>query len=162
MGKFRYLDNRFDNFFKYVKVLIPTKIVCIMKFSTRTTYGLRAMIRLARYKDKISLSLPSIAKQEGISLGYLERLFVDLKKAGLVKAIKGAKGGYSLVRPASQIKVFDIVKALEGRMSPFHCLDEKGKIYCHASCRCGATKVLIKVQEAVNKTLRGINLSELV
>ncbi len=133
-----------------------------MMFSTRTTYGLRAMIRLARYKGKVNLSLPSIAKQENISLGYLERLFADLKKAGLIKAVKGAKGGYSLTKPANQIQVFDIIKALEGKMSPFHCLDEKGKIYCQASCNCGATKVLVKVQSAVNKTLRGIRLNELI
>ena len=133
-----------------------------MMFSTRTTYGLRAMIRLAGHKDKTNLSLPNIAKQEGISLGYLERLFADLKKAGLIKAIKGAKGGYSLTKPASQIQVFEIIKALEGKMSPFHCLDEKGKIYCQNSCKCGATKVLVKVQAAVNKTLHGIKLSGLV
>src|SRR5680860_341574 len=113
-----------------------------MMFSTRTTYGLRAMIRLAGHKGKANLSLPSIATQEGISLGYLERLFADLKKASLIKAIKGAKGGYSLTKPASQIQVFEIIVALEGKMSPFHCLDNKGKIYCQASCNCGATKVL--------------------
>lgn len=133
-----------------------------MMFSTRTTYGLRAMIRLASHKGKTSLSLPNIAKQEGISLGYLERLFVDLKKAGLIKAIKGAKGGYSLTKSANQIKVFKIIKALEGKMSLFHCLDEKGTIYCNVGCNCGVTKVLIKVQQAINKTLKNIKLNELV
>ena len=99
-----------------------------MKFSTRTTYGLRAMIRLAAYCGKKPLSLPNIAKAENISLGYLEGMFSDLKKANLVKADKGVKGGYSLVKPASQIKVFEIVKTLEGKMSLFHCLDEKGTL----------------------------------
>lgn len=131
-------------------------------FSTRTTYGLRAMIRLAGHKGQESLSLPNIAKAENISLGYLGRLFVDLKKSGLVSAGKGAKGGYKLSRPASRIMVYEIVRSLEGKMSPFHCLDESGKIYCQASCRCGATKVLVKVQEAVNKTLKGIKLSDLL
>ena len=133
-----------------------------MNFSTRTTYGLRAMIRLAGHKGPESLSLPNIAKAENISLGYLERLFADLKKNGLVKAGKGAKGGYKLSKPANKMAVYEIVKSLEGKMSPFHCLDESGKIYCKASCRCGATKVLIKVQEAVIKTLKGIKLSDLV
>lgn len=133
-----------------------------MMFSTRTTYGLRAMIRLAGHKGKTSLSLPNIAKQEGISLGYLERLFADLKKASLIKSIKGAKGGYSLTKSANQIKVFEIIKALEGKMSLFHCLDEKKKVYCQTNCNCGVTKVLIKVQQAINKTLKNIKLNELV
>ncbi len=133
-----------------------------MKFSTRTTYGLRAMIRLASCSGKKPLPLPSIAKAENISLGYLASMFSDLKKANLVKATKGVKGGYKLARPAAKIAIFDIIKVLEGKMSPFHCLDEKGKIYCQASCKCGATKVLVKVQSAVNKTLKSIKLSELV
>ncbi|MDD5031455.1 MAG: Rrf2 family transcriptional regulator [Patescibacteria group bacterium] len=133
-----------------------------MNFSTRTTYGLRAMIRLAGRKGPESLSLPNIAKAENISLGYLERLFSDLKKGGLVQSGKGVKGGYKLAKPAERIEVYEIVKSLEGKMSPFHCLDEGGKIYCKVSCRCGATKVLIKVQEAVKKTLKGIKLSDLV
>lgn len=109
-----------------------------------------------------NISLPSIAAQEKISLGYLEKLFADLKEAKLIKSIKGAKGGYSLARPAEKIAVYEIIKILEGNMSPFHCLDESGKVYCQASCRCGATKVLIKVQAAINKTLQGIKLSDLV
>lgn len=133
-----------------------------MKFSTRTTYGLRAMIRLAKNNDGGPLSLAVISREERISLGYLERLFVRLKSAGLVGAEKGAGGGYRLARSAGKIVIYDIIKALEGSMSPFYCLDDKGKIYCDARCRCGATSVLLKVQEAVNKTLRGITLKELV
>jgi Rrf2 family protein len=132
-----------------------------MKFSTRTTYGLRAMIRLAQHRGGEPLSLAAISRKEKISLGYLERLFARLRKAGLVKAEKGAGGGYRLARSAGKIIVYDIVKALEGKMSPFYCLDEHGKIYCDGHCRCGATAVLVKVQEAVNKTLKGITLDDL-
>jgi len=133
-----------------------------MKFSTRTTYGLRAMIRLASYSSKKPLPLPSIAKAENISLGYLEMLFADLKKAGLVKAGKGVKGGYQLGRPANKITVFDIVKVMEGKMSLFHCLAEDGRVYCNVGCKCGAALVLSKVQESLKKTLKGIKLSDLI
>jgi len=133
-----------------------------MKFSTRTTYGLRAMIRLAGHKNKKSLSLPNIAKAENISLGYLESMFSDLKKAKLVKAAKGVKGGYRLGRPANKIMVFDIVRTLEGKMSLFHCLAEDGRVYCNVSCRCGAALVLAKVQGALKRTLKGIKLSDLI
>lgn len=133
-----------------------------MKFSTRTTYGLRAMIYLAKNWDKGSVSLSSIAKIENISQKYLERLFAKLKKSGLIKATKGAGGGYRLARKSSQINIFNIIKTLEGRMSPFYCLDETGKIYCSSKCRCGATQVLIKVQQTVNSTLKSIKLKDLI
>ncbi len=133
-----------------------------MKFSTKTTYGLRAMIELARHEKQGSLALKKIADKENISLKYLERLFAQLKKAELIKSEMGAGGGYSLAKKSKEIIVFDIVKALEGKMSPFYCMGEDGKIYCAAKCHCGATKVLSKVQEAVNTTLKSMNLGELL
>lgn len=133
-----------------------------MKFSTKTTYGLRAMIMLAgNYKKKL-VSLPLIAECEGISVKYLERIFSELKKNGLVESEKGVKGGYSLAKKPSLISVFDIVKAMEGKMTPFHCLDEDGKIYCSSKCNCGATSVLIKVQNAINSNLKAIKLHTLI
>ena len=133
-----------------------------MKFSTRTTYGLRAMIKLAESYGQGSVSLAKIAKQESISSKYLERLFAKLKQFKLVVSEKGATGGYILSAAPDKINIFNIVKSLEGDMSPFHCLSENGKIVCSAKCKCGATNVLLKVQEAVNKTLRGMKLSDLI
>ena len=133
-----------------------------MKFSTRSTYGLRAMIRLAKEADKGSISLSSIAKNENISQKYLEKLFAKLKKQGLVKAVKGAKGGYRLPKKPSQINVYDIIKALEGVAGSFYCLSENGKIYCSSKNRCGAAKVLIKVHQAVKHTLKNTKLSDLI
>lgn len=133
-----------------------------MKFSTRTTYGLRAMIELARSYEQGPVSLSFIAKQEKISQKYLERLFAGLKKEKIVKSAKGSTGGYELTAAPARIKVFDIVKALEGRMSPFYCLTEDGKVHCGSGCGCGATKVLVKVQDAVNKALRETNLGDLI
>lgn len=133
-----------------------------MKFSTRTTYGLRAMIYLAKNWGKEKISLASIAKEESISPKYLERLFAQLKKANLILAEKGVNGGYSLSENPEKITIFDIVKSLEGKMSPFHCVDENGKVYCGKNCKCGATLVLIRVQKAINETLKGIKLKDLI
>ena len=133
-----------------------------MKFSTRTTYGLRAMIKLAEEWGHGSISLSLIAKEGNISLGYLESLFAKLKKANLVKSEKGATGGYVLTQSPEKITVFDVVKTLEGEMAPFHCMDETGKIYCSQKCKCGATSVLVKVQQAINNTLKNITLKDLI
>ena len=90
-----------------------------MIFSTRSTYGLRAMINLAKHEKSGRVSLSAIAQEEKISLKYLERLFADLKKANLIKAIRGASGGYALAKQAKQINIYDIIKALEGKLKPF-------------------------------------------
>jgi len=131
-----------------------------MKFSTRTTYGLRAMIILASDNQK-KISLPSIAAKEKISGGYLEKIFADLKKAKLVESVKGSRGGYSLSRSSKRIEVYEIINSLEGAQANFHCLDSGGKVYCHPGCSCGSIKVMMKVQDAVNKALKDIKLSDL-
>jgi Rrf2 family cysteine metabolism transcriptional repressor len=133
-----------------------------MKFSTRTTYGLRAMISLAENYGQGNLALSQISRDEKISLAYLERLIAKLKKAKLVKAEKGVNGGYKLTSKPKDTPVFDIVKTLEGKMSPFHCLDESGKIYCTDKCKCGVTGVLVKVQAAVNDSLKKMSLKDLI
>lgn len=120
------------------------------------------MICLAENWQKDNVSLANIAKTEKISPKYLERLFAQLKKAELIKAEKGSTGGYALARNPKNINVFEIIKTLEGDMTPFHCLDESGKIFCSSKCKCGATTVLVKVQQAINSTLINIKLSELI
>lgn len=133
-----------------------------MKFSTRTTYGLRAMIRLAENKNKTNISLPVIAREENISLGYLEKIFTRLKKAKLIKAEKGTAGGYRLSKKADQIDILKIINALEGKIPLFYCLDKEGKVYCSRKCRCGVTSVLARIQQTMNSTLKNIKLSELI
>ena len=74
-----------------------------MKLSTRAKYGLKALIDLGLYSEKEAVSLQSIAGRQNISVSYLEQLMALLKKAGLVKSVRGAAGGYFLGRPAASI-----------------------------------------------------------
>ncbi|MCK4540489.1 Rrf2 family transcriptional regulator [Candidatus Parcubacteria bacterium] len=134
-----------------------------MKFSTRTTYGLRAMVYLARnYKKQESISLSQIAKAEHISLAYLERLFALLKKEKIVEAEKGKTGGYKLKEKPENIDIFRVVKTLEGNIAPFHCIDKNGKVKCAVKSKCGASSVLVDVYVAISKTLKNMKLSDLV
>ena len=89
-----------------------------MKLSTKGRYGLRAMIDLARYSEEMPVSISCIAARQGLSEGYLEQLVALLRKAGLVKSIRGASGGYVLTRAAKEISVGDILRALEGSLEP--------------------------------------------
>ncbi len=133
-----------------------------MIFSTRSSYGLRAMINLAKRQEQGSVALTQIAQDEKISLKYLERLFASLKRAGLVKAEIGAAGGYKLAKRARFINIYDIINALEGKLSPFHCTGNKEKVYCGSFCHCGVTLVLSKVEQAMAKAMKDIKLSQLV
>jgi Rrf2 family protein len=135
-----------------------------MKFSTRTTYGLRAMAFLAEnagHKDR-PVSLARIADQEKISLSYLERIFSQLKKAGMVKAEKGKAGGYRLAKDADSISLYCLIQSLEGDISPFYCVPKNGKIICGNTNKCRARKVLLVIEKEMAKTLSAIKLSDIL
>ena len=88
-----------------------------MKLSTRGRYGLRALADLAMHDGGSPVTLADIAQRQNISDGYLESIFSMLKKAGLVRSLKGAGGGYLLARPAAQIATGEVLAALEGDLS---------------------------------------------
>lgn len=133
-----------------------------MMFTTKTEYGLKAMVRLAQNKSKKPTSLTQIAKEEHISQSYLEQIFSKLKANDLVSAVKGSEGGYILSRPASKINVFEIVEALEGPLAVFYCMaGENGKIGCSAK-GCLTRRVWDELQKNIIKTLRKFKLSDLI
>ncbi|MDQ2675074.1 MAG: Rrf2 family transcriptional regulator, partial [Chloroflexota bacterium] len=92
-----------------------------MKISTRTEYGLRVLITLARAEDGRCLSLTEIARREKLPHAYLEQLVGDLRRAGLVTATRGQAGGYRLSRDASEIAMADAVRALDGPLLEMLC-----------------------------------------
>mgnify|MGYP000450116400 FL=1 len=92
-----------------------------MKLSTKGRYGLRALIDLARYSEEEPVSISSIAARQDISEGYLEQLMALMKRAGLVKSIRGAAGGYVLAKSAKAHSVGDVLRALEGKLEPAEC-----------------------------------------
>jgi Rrf2 family transcriptional regulator, cysteine metabolism repressor len=133
-----------------------------MIFSTKSTYGLRAMIYLAKQHKQGSIPLAAIAEHENISLKYLERLFSKLKKGNLIISEIGSAGGYKLAKRPAQINILEIIRALEGKLKAFHCTEKNGKVYCNSQCNCEVNLVLNKVEEAINKTLIDIKLSQLL
>ena len=92
-----------------------------MKLSTKGRYGLRALIDLALYSENETVSIASISARQNISESYLEQLIAKLRKAGLVTSVRGAGGGYKLAKPASEISVGDILRALEGSLDAVKC-----------------------------------------
>jgi Rrf2 family iron-sulfur cluster assembly transcriptional regulator len=91
-----------------------------MKLSTKGRYAMVALADLAMQPDEKLLSLGEISKRQDISLPYLEQLFVKLRRAGLVESVRGPGGGYRLARPASDIRVADIMGAVDETVSAMH------------------------------------------
>lgn len=132
-----------------------------MKISTKGKYGLRAMIDLAQYSEQEAVSISSIAQRQKISESYLEQLVAKLKKAGLVISIRGAAGGYRLARPASDISVGDVLRALEGDVRAVICTaqTEKG---CEGEELCVTKYVWQRINESIEKTVDEMMIDQLV
>ena len=133
-----------------------------MKISTKGRYGLRALIDLAQYSEIEPVSINSIASRQGISERYLEQLMMLLKKAGLVKSIRGAGGGYVLAKEIDQISVGDVLRALEGDLKPVECAAYDSEDSCEAAGGCVTKYVWQRINESINQTVNEMSLKELV
>ncbi|MBO8169747.1 MAG: Rrf2 family transcriptional regulator [Thermoanaerobacteraceae bacterium] len=132
-----------------------------MKLSTKGEYGLRAMFDLAQRYGTGPVSLKSIAARQEISEHYLEQLIAVLRKAGLVKSVRGAQGGYMLAREPEEIKVGEIIRALEGPIAPMECVSEEDPEECHRSESCITRKIWRRVRDSISEVLDAITLQDM-
>lgn len=136
-----------------------------MKLSTKSTYGVRAMVNLAlRYEKGAAVPISEIARREGISVSYLEQLLNRLRRERLIRSLRGPKGGYLLARKPEAITVGDIVRVLEGGTAPVYCVTSRDKIKqsCRRSETCVAKGVWKKLANAIDDVLDSVNLKDLV
>lgn len=133
-----------------------------LKITTKGRYGLRALIDLAQYSEIEPVSISSIATRQGISERYLEQLMTLLKKAQLVKSIRGAGGGYVLAKDMNEISVGDVLRALEGSLEPVECAAFSGQDSCEAAGGCVTKYVWQRINESINRTVDEISLKQLV
>lgn len=134
-----------------------------MKLSTKGRYGLKAMLDLAVNSTDGHVSLNSIAERQGLSVNYLEQLFASLKKAKLIKSIRGPQGGYMLADSPENISVGDILRALEGSLAPTDCVSEApGVRRCDNLDRCVTRSVWEKIRDGINNVIDNITLQELI
>jgi Rrf2 family protein len=131
-----------------------------VKLSTRTRYGIRAILELAKNHGKDPLQIKTIATRQDISAKYLEQLMAILKSAGFVRSIRGSKGGYVLAKAPNQIKLNDIFNCLEGPVTTVECVENDS--YCTRVADCVARQVWMQVQEAIMNVLQSITLQDLV
>jgi len=131
-----------------------------MRLSTRSRYGLRAAVDLAINYNRKPVSMASIAKRHGISRKYLHAILSQLKSSGYVRSLRGTAGGYVLSREPSQIRVIDILVALEGSLVLTDCVQEAG--LCSRSDICVTREVWRDLSRAIETVLSGRTLKDLV
>jgi Rrf2 family transcriptional regulator, cysteine metabolism repressor len=131
-----------------------------MKISTKIRYGTRAMLELACRYGEGPVELKEIAKKENISAKYLEQVIIPLRTGGLVKSIRGSKGGYSLAKPPSEVSLNDVIEILEGPLNLVDCLQDPNA--CPMSPSCATRDIWQEVSHAINGIFHSINFEEMV
>ncbi|HHX51177.1 MAG TPA: Rrf2 family transcriptional regulator [Clostridia bacterium] len=132
-----------------------------MKLTTRGEYGLRAIFDLALRQGEGPVSLRSIAERQDISDHYLEQLFSSLRKAGLVKSIRGAQGGYLLGKPAQEITVGDVIRVLDGPIAPVECVNEVEPEDCRRAKTCITREIWARVRDSITEVVDSITLEDM-
>jgi len=130
-----------------------------MKMSTKGRYAVRAMLDLALQSGDGPTLSKDISKRQKISNMYLEQLFAQLKAGGLVRSIRGPKGGFILAKPPSQIRVIDILQVMEGSTAPVECVDNAA--FCSRTGSCVCRRIWKETKEAMDKVLGSITLQDL-
>ncbi|HZU14452.1 MAG TPA: Rrf2 family transcriptional regulator [Chloroflexota bacterium] len=135
----------------------------MIRFSARGEYGLRMMMDLARRYGQGPQPLTEVARHEDLPAAYLEQLVGKLRRAGFVVSRQGAHGGYELARPPAEITVGDVLRVLEGPISPMVCATEgETDLLCERQVFCSASLVWERVRDSVAQALDSLTLADLV
>ncbi len=134
-----------------------------MKISTKGRYGVAAMYDLALHYGQGPVALKSVAQRQKISEHYLEQIISTLRKAGYVKSIRGAQGGYTLSKEPGKISVGDIIRIMEGPIVLVDCLlaDPADTDCCERAGICVTRGVWAKVCDSITQVLDSISLADL-
>lgn len=129
-----------------------------MKLSTKGRYGVKAMVDLAIHFGDTPVSIKSIAERQNLSEFYLEQLFAPLRKAGLIKSIRGAQGGYVLNKLPSEITAADIIDVLEGPIEISTCID---KAECDNVDVCPTRLLWEKIKYSIDDVIKSVTLQDM-
>lgn len=132
-----------------------------MKISTKGRYALKLMIDLAMNSFGNPVSLKDVAKRQGISDKYLEQIISVLNRAGYVKSVRGAQGGYLLKREPEEYTVGMILRLTEGSLAPVTCVEDED-ILCERQENCVTVILWKKINDAINSVVDTITLQDLV
>ena len=133
-----------------------------MKLTTKGRYAVMAMADLALFKDNGPTSLSDISLRQNISLPYLEQIFIKLKDSNLVKSTRGAKGGYVLEKSAHDIKISNIISAVNEEIKTLNCKKESKKGCNNKSTKCITHNLWDQLDQHINNFFEKVKLQDLV
>jgi len=132
-----------------------------MRLSTKGQYAVRAMVNLARHSGAKPVSLKDISEGEGISLSYLEQLFVKLRRGHIVRSVRGPGGGYILAKPSSAISVGEVISVVEEPLNPVACLD-KDSAGCAREANCSTQGIWKGLANKISEFLNSISIEDII
>jgi Rrf2 family protein len=134
-----------------------------MKISTKGKYAMEAILDLAIHTFDGHESLKNIAERRSISENYLEQIFVVLRRNGIVESIRGAQGGYKLAKKPDKITAGDIIRAVEGAISPVDCVDlSENDVKCEFHRNCSTRWVWCRMAEELNAIVDSVTIADLI
>ena len=131
-----------------------------MKISTKGRYALRLMADIAQQRPGEPVSLRDAARRQGLSDKYLEQIVTPLARAGLVRSVRGAGGGYLLTRTPEEYTVGEILRVLEGSLAPVTCAENAA--CCDRSSECVTQELYAQISAAVSAVVDHTTLADLV
>ncbi|GHV95257.1 transcriptional regulator [Spirochaetia bacterium] len=130
-----------------------------MRISTKGRYSLEALLYMALLPEGQYTSTKSIAENTGLSDGYLEQLFIPLRKAGIIQGIRGPQGGYLPGKPLGDISVGDILRVVEGTLEPVDCVNSRT---CPAVDQCISRHTWSELYGEISACVDSVSLKDLV
>lgn len=132
-----------------------------MNVSTKSEYGLRALIYLATHAEREAIPAREIAEQWRVPVKYLEQILKTLKEAGLISGQVGINGGYRLTRPATLISAGEVIRALDGRIAPMGCVSPSAYEPCEFEPACGLKTLWARARAALVSVLDQTTIADL-
>ena len=130
-----------------------------LKVSTRARYGVRALADIAGQKSEGPVQLKDIAWRQEISVKYLEQIFAQLRAAGLVRGLRGPRGGYLLAKPPQSMTIREVVEVLDGSLSLVDCVDDKDA--CKRSKGCSARALWTQISDGLRQSLSSFSIADM-
>ena len=162
MGRYASLFNLYENLTNLVGYIYKSLKTTIMKLNTKSRYAVMALADMARFDGKNPVSLRNISLRQSICLLYLEQIFLRLKKNNIVKSIRGTNGGYIISKNINELKISEIISALDERVKTVGCKKESKKRCNGKSTKCITHNFWDELETHINSFFEKKKLSDLI
>jgi Rrf2 family transcriptional regulator, cysteine metabolism repressor len=131
-----------------------------VRVSRKGEYALRAMIDLSLRYGEGPVSVAEVSRRGGIPKEFLQQILLQLKQAGLVQSVRGASGGYTLIRPPEKITLAEVLREIDGPLAPLSCVSAWAHRTCGKERDCGLYSVMLDVRNAIADILENVTLAD--